>query len=130
MVQLSDLSGKTAGATWAARRFPVLIGRGVAADLRVEADGVWDQHARLEFHPLDGFVLRAQGEALASINGQPVQEAVLRNGDVIELGSLKLQFWLSETRQTGLTAREWMVWFGIGLVLMSEVALIYRLLVF
>ena len=75
-----------------------------------------------------GFVLQARADAPASINGEPAKEGVLRNGDIIQLGSVKLQFWLSPTRQRGLRAREWFVWFGIALVCVGQVALIYWLL--
>ena len=89
MVQLKVLSGKKAGTAWVARRFPVRIGRSAAADLQLEEDGVWDQHLQLDFDPAEGIVLSAQPNALATVNGQPVQQTVLRNGDAIEIGSLK-----------------------------------------
>jgi pSer/pThr/pTyr-binding forkhead associated (FHA) protein len=128
MIQVKILSGKTAGATWVARRFPVRIGRSPAADLRLEEDGVWDQHLALEVHREDGFVLTTQGDALARVNGEPVQQAVLRNGDCIELGSVKLQFWLGEIRQTSLGLREAMAWMLIACVTLGQFGLLYWLL--
>lgn len=128
MVQFRILSGKQAGTSWVARRFPVRIGRSANSDLRLEEPGVWEQHLRLEFRRHEGFVLAAEPQALAAVNGQPLQEAVLRNGDQIELGGLKLQFWLTETRQYGLRLRELATWTGIGLVFATQVALIYWLL--
>jgi hypothetical protein len=127
MVQLNILCGKRAGATYIARRFPVRIGRGPKAGLRSEEDGVWDEHALLEFRPSQGVALRVQPGALARVGGQPAGETLLRNGDVIELGSLKLQFWLSETHQTRLLAREWATWIGIGAISLGQMALIYWL---
>jgi hypothetical protein len=53
---------------------------------------------------------------------------VLRNGDTIELGALKLQFWLAETRQFGLRLRETLVWLGIIAVFFAQFGLIYCLL--
>jgi hypothetical protein len=128
MVQFKILSGKKAGASWAARHFPVRIGRGAGADLQSEEAGVWEQHVRLDFDPVEGFVLQAQADALVQVNGERRQEAVLRNGDAINIGSLKLQFWLSETRQTGLGLRECLTWAIIVLVSSLQVALIYWLL--
>jgi pSer/pThr/pTyr-binding forkhead associated (FHA) protein len=128
MVQFRILSGKKAGAAYVARRFPVRIGRAADCELRVEEDGIWDRHAQVDFIPADGFVLAAQPNCLVAINSEPVQETVLRNGDVIEAGSLKLQFWLSETRQAGLRLRESLTWVGIGLVCLGQIALIYWLL--
>ena len=128
MIQLKILSGKKAGTAWVARRFPVRIGRSAAADLQLEEDGVWDQHLRLDFNPAVGLVLTAQPDALASVNGQLVEQTVLRNGDAIEIGSSRMQFWLSETRQAGLRLREGLTWSAIAAISLGQIALIYWLL--
>lgn len=128
MVQLKILSGTKAGTTWVARRFPVRIGRSPSADLQLEEQGVWDQHLQLDFQPGTGFILNAQPNALAAVNGQPVQQTLLRNGDTLELGSLKMQFWLSETRQSGLRLRESLTWIAIAAISLGQIALIYWLL--
>ena len=128
MVQLKGLSGKKAGTVWVARRFPVRIGRSAGADLQVEENGIWDQHLRLDFNPAEGIVLSAQPDALASVNGQAVQHAVLRNGDAIDIGSLRLQFWLSEIRQSDLRLREAFTWVAIAVISLGQVGLIYWLL--
>jgi pSer/pThr/pTyr-binding forkhead associated (FHA) protein len=128
MVQLSILSGKKAGTSWVNRRFPVRIGRAPAADLRFEEDGVWDEHLQIVLRNTEGFLLRTQGEALARVNGQPVRETLLRNGDIIEIGSLRLQFWLAQTRQRALGLRESLVWAAIAAVSAFQIALIYWLL--
>jgi len=128
MVQLKVLSGKKAGTTWVARRFPVCIGRATAADLQLDEDGVWDEHLQLDFDPAEGIVLSAQPDALATVNGQPVHQTVLRNGDAISIGSLKMQFWLSETRQAGLRVREGLIWAGIAAISLGQIGLIYGLL--
>ena len=59
MLQLKILSGKTAGTEWVARRFPVRIGRASNSDLRLEDDGVWEEHLYLELDPAAGFVGRS-----------------------------------------------------------------------
>jgi hypothetical protein len=128
MIQFSIQSGKKAGTSWIARRFPVRIGRAAGSDLQAEEQGVWDQHLQVDFIPADGFVLSAQPNALAAVNGQPVQETVLRSGDFIEAGSLKLQFWLSETRQAGLRLREGLTWTAIAAISLGQIGLIYWLL--
>ena len=127
MVQLKVLSGKQAGTAWSARRFPVRIGRSSNADLRSEESGVWDQHLQLDFDPAAGVVLTTYPQALAAVNGQSVERAVLRNGDTIQIGSLKLQFWLSETRQRGLRFREGLTWATIAAISLGQVAIIYWL---
>lgn len=128
MIQLRILSGKMAGSSFAARRFPVRIGRAPEAHLRLEDPGVWEQHLELRFQPRKGFLLKKAPEALATVNGQPAQDVFLRNGDLIELGGVKLQFWLAERRQRGLAARETMVWAGIAALTLAQMGVIYWLL--
>ncbi len=128
MVRLNILAGKKAGTTWVARHFPVRIGRSAEADLRLEEKGVWDQHIEIDLDQTEGFVLNAQGEAAARVNGRGVERAVLHNGDGIEVGSVKLQFWLGETRQGGLRLREWLTWMGIGALSLGQVGLIWWLM--
>ena len=128
MIQLQIRSGKKAGTTSVARRFPFHIGRSSAADLCLEEDGVWDRHLELDLITPDGFVLRTQPNALVAVNGQRIEQAVLRNGDLIEIGSLKMRFWLSETRQIGLRFREWLTWCALVLLSAGQVCLVYWLL--
>jgi hypothetical protein len=128
MVQLEILSGKMAGSRWVARHFPVRIGRAAANDLQLEEGGVWDEHLKLSFHPQNGFTLDACPDALVTINHQQAQSARLRNGDLVEFGSVRMHFWLAETRQRGLGLREWLVWLLIALVTAGQIAVIYALL--
>lgn len=128
MVQIQVESGRKAGASWVARRFPIRIGRSASADLQLEEGGVWDQHLQLQCDANRGIILQTQPQALTTVNGQPVQEAVLRNGDTIELGSAKLRFGLSPTRQRGLRFREVLTWACIAAVSVGQVALVYLLL--
>jgi hypothetical protein len=128
MVQLKILSGKKAGETWVTRRFPVHLGRAAGADLQLEEEGVWDQHLSIEFRPREGLFLKPAANALVAVNTLPTEEVLLRNGDLIELGSVKLQFWLSETCQTGLGARETLTWAGVAAVFLAQVGLLYWLL--
>lgn len=128
MVQLNVLSGKKAGTQWVARRFPVRIGRAATNDLQLEESGVWNEHCQVDFNPAEGFILTAQPNALVTINHQPSQTACLRNGDSLGLGSVRLQFWLSEARQRGLRMREWFVWVLVIGISFAEIALIYWLI--
>ena len=128
MVQLAILSGKQAGTFWGARRFPVQIGRAPDNDLRLEEDGVFDCHLQLQLRRQEGFILTAQAPAFVSVNGQSVQEALLRNGDTIELGGAKLQFWFGDAQQFGLAARESLAWVGVALVFLAQTGLVYWLL--
>ena len=125
MVQLQILSGKQAGARWVARRFPVRIGRDNDSDLQLEQDGVWDQHCELTLDRAEGFVLSARLEALMAVNHQPVRSTRLRNGDIVELGSARLRFWLAEVPQRGLIWREAVVWLLVAIVSAAQIALLY-----
>ncbi len=128
MVELKILSGKKAGTLWVARRFPVRIGRSPQADLQFEEDGVWNEHLELTLERQRGFLLTALPNALATVNGVPISETQLRNGDAIQLGAVRLQFWLSGARQAKLALREWAVWLGIAVISLAQVALVYYLL--
>ncbi len=127
MFQLKILSGKKAGTVWMTRRFPVRIGRAAAVHLRLEEDGVWDEHLLIQCERA-GLVLKTQPGALASVNAQPTEEAVLRNGDLIQIGAAKLQFWLADTRQRALSWREALTWSLITGVCLSQIGLLYWLL--
>ncbi|HKQ36589.1 MAG TPA: FHA domain-containing protein, partial [Verrucomicrobiae bacterium] len=83
MVELRVLSGKQAGASVVARRFPFVVGRGAEASLRLEDEGVFDRHFNLNFQPPEGFFIRSEAEAVTAVNNQPVTQARLRSGDVI-----------------------------------------------
>jgi predicted component of type VI protein secretion system len=127
VIQFSIVTGKKAGSLWAARRFPVRIGRAASADLQLEDEGIWEQHLQIDFRLRDGFYLTAQADALASVNGQPVHEVRLRNGDEVQIGATQMRFWLAETRQASLRFREWLTWAGLTAVCLGQVALIYWL---
>ena len=127
MVQLKILSGKKAGTIWSARRFPVHVGRSPDCELQLEEPGVWNRHFQINLNAGAGFVLETELEALVTTNGQPAQRAALRNGDVIEIGALKLQFWLGEARRQGLRFKEWLVWATLLAVSFGQIALAYWL---
>ena len=128
MIQLQILSGKQAGVSWNARRFPVRVGRAAGNDLKLEDDGVWDEHFQLALNPAAGFSVTVHPGAIITVNQSSVQTARLRNGDIITAGSAKLCFRLGDNRQRGLRLREWFFWMLIVGVCLSQVALIYWLL--
>jgi pSer/pThr/pTyr-binding forkhead associated (FHA) protein len=128
MVQFNILSGKKAGAQSAARRFPFRIGRAPGNELQLDDDGIWDQHLTLEFNRRNGFTLAIAPNALATVNGEPVQTTILRSGDVITVGSAKIQFWIAAARQRSLRLREAFVWGLLAAVVAGQFVLIYQLL--
>jgi pSer/pThr/pTyr-binding forkhead associated (FHA) protein len=129
VIQLAVLSAtKNPSKFFLARRLPVTVGRNSTCDLRLEEDGVWDQHVRIQIVPPDRIGLESGAGAYTAINGQPVQEAVLRNGDLIDIGCVQLRFGLSPVRQHGLTFREALTWAGLIGLCLSQIALIYTFL--
>src|SRR5580658_10231008 len=122
MIHLHLLSGKKAGSRTVAGHFPFRIGRAPQNDLSLEDDGVWDEHLTLEFLARDGFHLATAPNAIAAVNGKPVEKTVLRNGDIITVGSAKIQFWLAPAPQYGLGLRENLVW---GLLILVTLAQFY-----
>jgi len=128
MVQIAILTGKTAGALVAARRFPFYIGRDRRSGLCLEEDGVWDRHARFELIPRKSFRIQAEEGALITVNGQPAQRADLRNGDLLGFGSVSARFWLAPAVQRPLQTREFLAWTGIAAVILGEIALMNWLL--
>lgn len=129
MVELKIISsGKMAGDSQVVRHFPFCVGRAADTHLRLEATGVWDQHLRLDFDPAQGFIATALGEARATVNGWPIQSVILRNGDTLELGSVKLQFWLAAATQSKLLGSKIFIWLALLAVTAAEVALLLWLL--
>lgn len=126
MIQLTILTGRKAGTRAEARQFPFVIGRAPSCSLVLEDPGVWERH--LELHYLESGLSMVTGpEALASLNGEPVRESRLRDGDVLELGSVKLRFAFSPMRQRGLYFREALTWVALAAISLGQVAIIYLL---
>jgi len=128
VIHLKVLNGTAAGAECVARRFPFLVGRAPESHLRLEMEGVWDRHLEIRLQPSSGFVAATQSEAYVVVNGERVTSAVLRNGDLIELGAAQIRFSLSPTRPRGLRLREILTWVALVALCLGQVALIYRLL--
>jgi len=127
MLQLRILSGKHAGTTHAVHRFPCVVGRSAAADLRLEEPGVWDKHLQLDLKRGEAVVVKSLPGALARVNGQPVDCVALRTGDVIELGGTQLQFWLSPSRQRSFRAGEILTWIALAMLCLAQILVIYSL---
>lgn len=129
MVQLRVLNGSRAGTAYPAAQFPCTIGRSTGDSLQLVEPGIWENHLQLDLQVPDGFRLSRLGQGRASVNGSEFEEAqLLHNGDVIELGAVKVQFWLAEVRQSSNRTRETLAWLGLAALVLLEVALIGFLL--
>jgi pSer/pThr/pTyr-binding forkhead associated (FHA) protein len=127
VVQLQLLTGNRIGTVFRAVHFPIRAGRAPELDLRLDDPGVWQYHFLIDWRA-EGLVLEAESEALLSVNSTPVQRALLRNGDIITLGALKIRFSLSPVRQSSLAPREWLTWIALGGLCLGQIALIYGLI--
>jgi hypothetical protein len=123
----TDLAGRK-GIDLKLRDFPVVIGRGARAGVRLEDAGIWEEHAELQFEAGEGFVARSCGEALLVVNGRAAPKARLRNGDLIELGEARLRFGFSEAKQRGFRLRERAHWVAIALLCLVQLVLVYFVL--
>lgn len=128
MVELRILSGKQAGASVVARRFPFLVGRAADAGLRLEDEGVFDRHFNIQFRAGEGFILLGEPDAVTAVNNQTTKETRLRSGDVIHAGSATIGFALSPMTQRTLRFREAFVWVMLVVLCLLQVVIIYKLL--
>ena len=127
MIQLRILSGKMAGETILARRFPFNVGRAPENDLCLEDDGVWEYHLAIEFDKAEGFVMGTAPDALTAVNDQLQPSARLKNGDVISFGSTKIQFWLAPAKQRGLRSREIFIWLLLAGATVAQIVMLLKL---
>jgi pSer/pThr/pTyr-binding forkhead associated (FHA) protein len=127
VVQLQFLTGHQSGSVFRSAHFPLRAGRAPESDLPLDEPGVWQRHFLIDWRA-EGLVLEAEAEALLSVNDTPVQRALLRNGDIITLGALKIRFSLSPVRQSSLALREWLTWIALGALCLGQIALVYGLI--
>jgi hypothetical protein len=71
---------------------PVHIGRGLAAELRLDDSSVSRRHAILVPRPRGARILDDRSSNGTFVNGRRVQQSELRNGDVIVLGRAMLRY--------------------------------------
>lgn len=127
MVQLKVGFPDKADSVLVVRHFPFRIGRSSDSGLTLAEPGVWERHARIDLDRSEGFMLEVEPGALASVNAEPVQRTPLRSGDMIRIGSVNIQFWLSEVRQANFRVREWLTWAAMVALAAVQIALFYLL---
>lgn len=129
MVELTVLTGLKAGAVIAARRFPVRVGRDAGMDLQSQEPGVWKHHGTLDLDGREIWIEANSAETPVLLNGERVNKAALKNGDLLEFGALKVRFAFGPTFQTSLRPREIFVWTSIVLLTLGQLGIIYWLLI-
>jgi pSer/pThr/pTyr-binding forkhead associated (FHA) protein len=126
VIQLSILTGRKADTRMVSRSFPFSIGRAAGSSLVLDDPGVWDQHLEIDC-AADEIKLSVCTDAVATLNGEPIREGRLRDGDQIGLGQVNLRFSFSPMRQRGLRFREALTWLALAAVSLGQVAIIYLL---
>lgn len=124
MIELIVLNDRTPGRRFHSDAAPVRLGRRGGLEVVLPDPGVWDNHAEILLGPDGWFLVRAIGQAHVSVNDRPVQEHRLRSGDVLGMGSVKLQFALQSSPQRSLRAREFAVWVLIATMVILAVLVI------
>lgn len=130
MLLLKIVSGEAAGRDVPAGRFPFSIGRRKDADLATADAGLWEKHAIIELDPESGFQVKAASEASLVVNGSPVRQAPIRNGDHLCLGVLELTCWISPPKQRSLALAEGITWGLVGAAILLQVVVLSRLVLF
>ncbi|MGE3311574.1 MAG: FHA domain-containing protein [Limisphaerales bacterium] len=109
------------------QRTPFVIGRSPAAGLSLNRPGIFDAHLTVRVAPGEGWVVETGDGALALVEGRPFQRHRLRNGDVIDIGNLPLQFVLAPVRRKSLVAWSVLFWLLIGLIVAAQAIAFSRL---
>lgn len=71
---------------------PIRIGRGLSADLHLDEMSVSRRHAILVSRPSGARILDDRSSNGTYVNGRRVQQAELRDGDVIAMGRIHLRY--------------------------------------
>ena len=128
MVQLNILSGEYEQQFVKSNAFPILIGRGEDCHLQLVDTGIWENHLELNLNEKHHFTIRTASDATAMVNGQPLEGGqLLHNGDLIEIGMVKIQFWLGSVEQKNLGIREAAAWALLLSVTVAEIYLLFWL---
>jgi pSer/pThr/pTyr-binding forkhead associated (FHA) protein len=126
MVRLEVLAGTRTGVCFSSTSLPIRVGRAADDDLTLDEPGVWPSHFSIQREKNDLFI-HVGPNALLSINGESVQQSPLRNGDIISLGAIKLQFGFAPVRQASLLWRERLTWVALAGLAFCEIAVAYLL---
>ena len=74
------------------RAVATTIGRGLDNDLVLESTDVSRHHARIDYRDGQWHLTDLGSTNGTRVNGQPINQALLRAGDHLELGGVRLEF--------------------------------------
>ena len=109
--------------------FPFWVGRAAECQLVLDQSGVWNRHLSLVLEQGVGVFAKPHNEAFFAINGKsPTGKVQLRQGDTLELGGVKLRFWLAPMEQKNFALREVITWTVLALLAATQVGVVYWLI--
>jgi pSer/pThr/pTyr-binding forkhead associated (FHA) protein len=111
------------GAVTPVPRYPFRIGRAADDQMRLQVPGVWDRHCTLEWRGSEGVHLVGDARALTLVNGQPVKEVRVRNGDIVDVGGVQLMLSVCPVPQRHFGALEFLVWLTLSTIALSQLFL-------
>lgn len=77
-----------------------LIGKGKETDIKIKGFFLPNISAVISRRPAGYFLSHSEGRAIPKVNSEPVKGQVkLKDGDIIELANLKMQFFLKPTQE-------------------------------
>lgn len=88
---------------------------------------MWEGHASIALTPSGFFDLIARPEAMVYVDGVRVTETRIKEGDIIDLGAVKLVFHLASAKQRGLALREWILWAVLFALALGQLILMFWL---
>lgn len=94
---LEVLEGGWKGDVFQIRKKSVLLGRGSQSDIFLGNDGVSRQHARIDKHESGYTLTDLESTNGTLVNGAPIKQVALRDGDKILLGEVLLRFSLRDS---------------------------------
>lgn len=124
MVELRILSGRRSSEVIPLATFPFRIGRAADSELLLQEPGVWDRHCRIEVDETHGFRILAEGNAIVSVAGKPIQQRRLRNGESFECGSIQFRFLIAAVSRRPGRFSTILTWGLLAVVLVIELGLL------
>jgi pSer/pThr/pTyr-binding forkhead associated (FHA) protein len=103
--------------------YPFRIGRAPGDHLRIQAPGVWDNHITLEWRAAEGIHLVGSPESLTAVNGHLVKETRIRNGDLVQIGGVRLLLSVAPAAQRSFRPLEIVIWTALGAVGLAQLYL-------
>ena len=127
MFSLTIVEGRQRGQRVDLNKYPFVIGSNSDAHLKLSEPGVWSNHLVVELADNKGPALRRLGDGTVSLNSDPVEVSVLRNGDLINIGAAVLRFGLSPAKRKPLTFLNSASWTAIIAIVVLEIVLLLLL---